>query len=427
MTKKRVIIIIAIVLALGGVWAGMFYWKNLRGSGPAFSSPSGNIANQIDKAEEQGVAGEPAESVNGTNMPLKLPVGFSISVFARDLGSPRVLAFDPEGRILVSVPSQGKVLRLTDTDSDGKSDKTETILQGLRKPHGLAFEYGNCAFSSHNCILFVAEEDKVSAYDYKDRQDDKAVLMKKLMDLPTGGNHTSRSLLFANGQLYVAIGSSCNVCNEKDQRRASILTMNVDGSNQKTFATGLRNTVFMAVNPWTNQVWGTDMGRDLLGDNTPPEEVNIIDPSTSSGQEAPDYGWPTCYGQNVHDTNFDKNTYIQNPCNGKVPPVVEMQAHSAPLGLAFINNDKWPKDYQKDLIVAFHGSWNRTTPTGYKLVRIKLDEEGKYEGEEDFITGWIDGKSALGRPVDVSFAINGDLYLTDDKAGVIYKVIYKTK
>jgi len=237
--------------------------------------------------------------------------------------------------------------------------------------------------------------------------------------LPTqGGGHFTRTLKFGpDDRLYVSIGSSCNVCVEKDERRAAIYTLNRDGSDFKKFASGLRNTVFFDWSYVDGRMWGTDMGRDLLGDDIPPDEINIL-------EEGKNYGWPNCFGKNIHDTNFDKNVYIQDPCLDKTPPVVEMQAHSAPLGLAFVPEEGWPEDFWYDLIVAFHGSWNRSVPTGYKLVRIKLDAQGNYEGTEDFVTGWLQGNSALGRPVDILIQSGGTMFVSDDKAGVIYKISY---
>ena len=189
------------------------------------------------------------------------------------------------------------------------------------------------------------------------------------------------------------------------------------------------------------------MGRDLLGDDTPPDEIDIIDSSSTGSEQnpVPNFGWPICYGKNVHDTDFDHNTYIRNPCMEpfEIGSHIDLPAHSAPLGLAFFPKD-WPEEYRDDLLVAYHGSWNRSEPTGYKIVRVKLDSRGNFEGVEDFITGWLrrsDDKSevgvptvvsgltpegALGRPVDLVFH-KGSLYISDDKAGVVYKVVRSTK
>jgi glucose/arabinose dehydrogenase len=287
--------------------------------------------------------------------------------------------------------------------------------------------------------LYIAEETKISKVALYSEDS-----LHKIADLPEGGRHYTRTLLFGpDGRLYVSIGSTCDVCNEKDERIASIYSMNKDGSDFKKEASGLRNSVFMATNPVDGSIWATEMGRDNLGNDLPPDEINIIDgPSTNAqGQNPPDFGWPTCYGQNVHDTDFDpvkkpsgSEEAGKNPCNGKVTPAVELPAHSAPLGLAFIPEEGWPEDLGNDLLVAFHGSWNRTEPTGYKIARVKLNSSGKYEGMdstgspqvEDFISGWLsaDGKTSLGRPVDLLTMPGGSMYVSDDKAGVIYKVQY---
>jgi glucose/arabinose dehydrogenase len=161
-------------------------------------------------------------------------------------------------------------------------------------------------------------------------------------------------------------------------------------------------------------MWATTMGRDLIGDNTPPETVNIV-------TEGKNFGWPYCYGQRIWDKTFDATKKAENFCKTIEPPHIEYQAHAAPLGLAFTPNS-WPKGYQHNLLVAFHGSWNRTQPTGYKVVRFILDDNGTYKGSEDFVSGWLTAAGALGRPVDLLFNQNGTLYLSDDKAGVIYTI-----
>ena len=180
----------------------------------------------------------------------------------------------------------------------------------------------------------------------------------------------------------------------------------------------LRNSVFFV---WQgDKMFATDNGRDNLGDNLPPDEINIIEPEK-------DYGWPICYGKNIHDGAFDKNQYIRDPCLDKQASHIDLPAHSAALGLAFVPKDiGWPSGFEGDLIVAFHGSWNRTQPTGYKLAKINLSGVGDYGGLEDFISGWLssDGKISLGRPVGIIFGTDGAMYVSDDKAGVVYKVVY---
>ena len=201
------------------------------------------------------------------------------------------------------------------------------------------------------------------------------------------------------------------------------MEFNVDGSGQKIFAKGLRNAVGMAVNPKTDTVWATVNGRDMLGDDLPPEIVVDL------GQSGGDFGWPYCYGNQVPDRNFTKPG--DDRCTKVIPPKVEMQAHSAPLGMAFYDGKMFPEEYRGNLFVAFHGSWNRSVPTGYKVVRIKLDGKGQpVGGAEDFITGWLDptsnGKKPkwMGRPVGIAVGPDGAMYVTDDGAGEIYRVTW---
>ncbi|OGF69152.1 hypothetical protein A3H65_01005 [Candidatus Giovannonibacteria bacterium RIFCSPLOWO2_02_FULL_45_14] len=356
---------------------------------------------------------------NSTDFPLKLPDSFSISIFAKDLGAPRVMAYDPAGNILVSIPSKGEVVALLpDKNGDGMSDETRTVISALKKPHGIAFKCPETGL----CKIYIAETDKVVMYDYDDKNL-KLKNAKNIVDLPSTGGHTTRTLMFLpypnDNKLLISVGSSCNVCDEKDWRRAKILVVNADGSNLQTYARGLRNSVFMAIHPVDGKIWATEMGRDLLGDNLPPDEINII-------EEENNYGWPICYGKNIHDTNFDNNIYIRNPCEEpfETESYIDIPAHSAPLGMAFFPEEGWPENYWFNLLVAYHGSWNRTEPTGYKIVRYILDANGKYIGEEDFITGWLDGNKALGRPVDIIIHPGGTIFISDDKAGVIYRVTY---
>lgn len=380
---KRFYLLILGIVALGGiVWLGFFWWKNLRGVGPAIGPAPSDIT----------------ETINNTGFPLKLPPRFSISIFAKGLGGPRVMSYDPAGNLVVSIPSEGKVVALPDRNADGAADEVITVIDGLNRPHGLATR------CTERCEFYIAETDKVIVYDY-DEKNLKAINPRKIIDLPGGGNHFTRTLLFMpapqDHRLLISVGSSCNVCEESDWRRAKILSANADGSALKEFAKGLRNAVFMTIHPVTGKIWATEMGRDLLGDDLPPDEINII-------EEGKNYGWPKCYGKNV--------------CEDSTPSYIDIPAHSAPLGLAFFPEEGWPEEYWHNLLVAYHGSWNRSVPTGYKIVRYKLDEQGNYLGEEDFITGWLTSQGALGRPVDILIQPGGIIYISDDKAGVIYKV-----
>jgi len=303
---------------------------------------------------------------------------------------------------------------LPDKDGSGAADAALTVLEGLNRPHGLAFGPGE------QPQLYVAETTEVAVYDY-DPKTLKAANKQKIIDLPPGGRHFTRTLLFRppphDHQLLISVGSDCDVCVEKDWRYAKILAATADGRGLKTFASGLRNSVFLAAHPLTGHIWATEMGRDFLGDDLPPDEINII-------LEGRDYGWPYCYGKRIHDDKFDPQGRKQEFCKDTVPSYIDIPAHSAPLGLAFFPA-AWPKEWRYDLLVAYHGSWNRSTPTGYKVVRYKLDEGGNVLGEEDFITGWLTPQGALGRPVDILIKDDGVIFISDDKAGVVYRVVYE--
>lgn len=330
---------------------------------------------------------KPAPPLSATTAPSDLPYKLSsIDIFAQNLGGVRDLEFSPGETLLASLPSEGKIIAL-------KNNEVKDVLTGLDRPHGITFFNGK---------LYVAEETKVTRYNW-DEQNLKASLNKVLFDLPKGGNHFTRSLVLdKTGKLYISIGSTCNVCNENNPRYGTVLTGDSEGTTPKVFAKGLRNSVFLAVNPKTDQIWATEMGRDFLGDNLPPDEINIL-------EEGKDYGWPNCYGDKIPDTNFNPSA----TCTNTEFPIFKIPAHSAPLGLAF--------DPQGDLLVAYHGSWNRSVPDGYKVVRMKV-AGNQIISSEDFITGFLEGNQAIGRPVDLIFDKEGNLYISDDKAGAVYLI-----
>src|SRR3989338_5840581 len=260
--KKSVILLSILLGILTLILFGLLYYYQFRGSGPAFkppaSAPSQPPGTQSLVPPPSGLA------QNTTGLPLTLPKGFGISTFASNLGGPRVMLFDNSSRLLVSLTSQGKIVALPDENVDGKADKTITLLENLRKPHGLALSCEGSA-GVQQCKLLVAEEHQVVAYTY-DQGSPRATNPKKIIDLPTkGGGHFTRTLLIIDTpegkKLLTSIGSSCNVCIEEDQRRAAIYISNLDGSNFKPYVTGLRNSVFMAVHPVTKKVWATEMGR----------------------------------------------------------------------------------------------------------------------------------------------------------------------
>ena len=389
----------------------------------------------------------PLEEPNVTEIPntglsfLKLPTGFMIDVFADNLENPRVIAFDPVGNMLVSETKAGRIAMLKDSDGDGKSDKKITILESLRLPHGLDF-YSD----SKATYLYVAETNEVKRFSYDVKSG--TIANKKsenIATLPADGRHFTRTIAFGPNyrqgsilgglglsvdKLYMSVGSSCDVCIEDTWKRAAILESDPAGNYTAEFAGGLRNSVFFTFHPKTKEIWATEMGRDNLGDDLPPDEINIIKvagPEDKYGAKR--YGWPFCYGDKVRDKKFNPEKVdridISSDCSTTTPPIIKIQAHSAPLGLAFVPANKgWPKEWEGDLLVALHGSWNRSEKVGYNVVRYDLDSGGNVLSQipEDFISGWLVNGKIYGRPVDLKFDSKGKLYISDDATGVIYKV-----
>ncbi len=367
------------------------------------------------------------ETVSGEPVPfLKVPEGFVATYYAKGVKGARVMEWDGAGRMLVSQTSEGKISMLSDEDNDGTAETVRTLLDGLNAPHGLALW---CVETP--CKLYVATYDALLRYPYNSEQGsvgEPETLFE--IEALVGDRHRTRSILFLGhpyeNTLLVSVGSSCNVCHEEDEMRGRILAYDIQSGELTEYARGLRNAVFMTLNPVNDFVFMTEMGRDGLGDTTPPDEVNYIDPAERAQTDtASHFGWPTCYGQNIHDTDFDKNTYIRNPCMQpfEIPAWLGLDAHVAPLGLAFIPEEGWPEDWYFDLLIAEHGSWNSTVPVGYKIQKVNIDEKGQSSNPEDFITGWLTPEGEkLGRPADIKALPGGIIYISDDHAGVIYKV-----
>jgi len=409
---KKILLGLLIILVVGGAVLAFLYRKNLEGIKPVFQTPDVSITEVFEQKDNPTLQAD----LPKVDFPLQLPEGFEIALYATNTPGARVLRM-LDNNVIVSLPKEGKVVMLVDENKDGKVETIKTLLSELELPHGLEVQ-----LQGAEEILYVAEMRTLWKYDYN--KNTKELINKtKITDLAGGGRHTSRTLLQKENQIYVSIGSSCDVCHEEDPRQGTVQVW--DGTELKPFAIGLRNAVFMAVHPVTGKIWVTEMGRDRLGDNLPPDEINILEAEKN-------YGWPICYGKNIHDTNFDKRTYIRNPCLEpfETPAYIDLPAHSAPLGLAFIPADsEWPEEYWNNLLISYHGSWNRSVPTGYKIVRYRLDENGNYSGtapqEEDFVSGWLDDGKSYGRPVDLLVQKDGSMYVSDDKAGVIYKITYK--
>jgi len=370
--------------------------------GPAVTSPPTGVG---------GLPTTPAAQVEPTRVipsadAISLPPGFGISIFAQGLRDPRMMALGSDGYLYVAERGAGRIVRLPDRDHDGVADAVVVVAEDLSAPSSIAFY--------RDGSLYVGETKRVlrlSAPDERGLFQEQQVIVD---GLPSGG-HNTRTVLFSPdwSSLFVSIGSSCNVCVEEDQRRATIMRYNPDGSGEQVYAQGLRNAVGITFRPGSGELWATNNGRDRLGDDQPPETVYQI-------REGDNAGWPYCHSGRIVDPDYGSPT----ACDGVVAPAVEMQAHSAPLGLTFYSGSQFPEEYWGDLFIAFHGSWNRAVPTGYKLVRVPM-QDGRAGQVRDFATGWLRANSSQwGRPVDVLTGAGGSLFVSDDSGGTIYRIFY---
>jgi glucose/arabinose dehydrogenase len=334
--------------------------------------------------------------------------GFAIDIFARDLSGARFLRATPAGDILVSRPRFGRVELLRgDRDGDGRADGREVVLEDLNRPHGLDL---------HDGWLYVAETGSVGRVRFDaDRGVPSGEFETVVTGLPAGGNHWTRTVRFGpDGWMYVSVGSTCNVCEEDDPRRAAMLRYRPDGSGEQIYATGLRNAVGFDWRPGTGELYATDNGRDLLGDDFPPCELNRV-------VEGGFYGWPYANGDNRPDPDLGARGGAR--LAQALPPAHGFRAHTAPLGITFLRGNRVPPDYRGAALVALHGSWNRTRKDGYKVVSLHWDAEGRIE-ERDFLVGFELDEDVIGRPVDVAEAPDGAVYISDDYAGAIYRVAW---
>ncbi len=337
---------------------------------------------------------------------LKPAEEFELSTFAEDLPVVRLMVMTGTGNVIVSQPGLGEVtLLFSDGNADGVSDGRVTLVKGLRKPHGLALD-GN--------YLYVAAETKVVRYKFDEkarRVTSDAELMFEGM--PTGGHSTRTIAKGPDGYFYVSVGSSCNVCVERHKWRATIVRFKPN-EEVEIYATGLRNTVGYDWHPLNGELYSVDNGRDWLGDDLPPEEVNKI---TKGGF----YGWPYFYGDSVRDNDFGGN-YSEKQHGKPIGPVHVFGAHIAPLSLKFHQSAAFLNGDTAAALVAQHGSWNRSKPAGYKVVRLGFDETGKIT-QTEFLSGFLrpNGRP-VGRPVDSLSLEDGSILISDDQGGVIWRM-----
>lgn len=335
---------------------------------------------------------------------IKLPPGFKIELYASGVNNARSMVRSPNGTLFVGTRRAGNVYAVLDKNNDNKADEIITIASGLWMPNGVDFREG---------ALYVAEVNKVLRFDdieRKMRTSPKPIVVNGTF--PDKRHHGWKYMRFGpDGWLYVPVGAPCNICKSEDPRFASIMRMKPDGSKLEVFAHGVRNTVGFDWHPETNELWFTDNGRDWLGDDSPPDELN------RAFQKDMHFGYPYCHGGDIRDPKFGG----EHKCSEFTPPVQKLGPHVAALGVRFYTGKMFPKAYRHMIFIAEHGSWNRSTAIGYRITNVFL-EGNRAVKYQPFAHGWIDGK--WGRPVDLLIMPDGSMLVSDDKADAIYRITY---
>lgn len=373
---------------------------------------------QPTTATVQGSVFEPAlvPATDARIGQLRVPAGFTITKFADGLGKPRQLVVSESGNVYVTSREAGTVMRLRDTNGDGVVDEKQ-LVASIKNVHGITIYGGK--------MYLVSIHDVYSAPINGDGS--LGTLQQLISNLPDAGQHANRTIAFGpDGMMYLTVGSTCNACAEPNPENATILRANPDGSNRRIYATGLRNTIGFGWHPQTKELYGFDHGIDWLGDEQQQEEFNQI-------KQGAYYGWPYIYGNgnyNPHPRPMGDTTYAQILARTTVP-VLGYTPHAAPLGMVFYTaptsaTAAFPADYQNDAFVTMRGSWNRSQPSGYNVVRVKF-ENGKPVRIDDFVTGFLveNNQSQFGRPVGIATLADGSLIFSEDNNGVIYRVSYR--
>ena len=336
---------------------------------------------------------------------LVLPPGFHVALYSDRVPAAREMALGASGTVFVGSSNAGKVYALTDHDGDGVVDKVRVVASGLRNPIGVAFHDGDLYVSAVSRIFVLRGiEQHLDAPPAPELVTDK---------LPAETHHGGKFIAFGpDGKLYVPIGAPCNIC-DPGPDHGKLIRMHADGSGWQDVARGIRNTVGFAWQPGTQRLWFTDNGRDLMGDDLPSDELNEI---TRAGEH---FGYPYCHQGDTPDPEFGQG----HRCSEFVPPVLKLGAHVAPLGMRFYVGRQFPARYRGAIIVAEHGSWNRSRKSGYRVMTVRL-AGSKVLSYEPLMTGFEENERAWGRPVDVQPLPDGSVLVSDDLAGAIYRVTY---
>ena len=338
---------------------------------------------------------------------IDLPEGFQIETYATGLDDARSLAKGPRGTIFVGNRQEDKVYLLKDNNGDFKADERYVLAEGLNMPNGVAY---------HNGDLYVAEVSRILRFpNIMDRYNQNPSYEVVYDDFPTDRHHGWKYIAFSpEGKLYVPVGAPCNICDPEQDIYASITRMDPDGSNLEIYAEGIRNTVGFAWHPQTGELWFTDNGRDRMGDNKPPDELNK---APGKGMH---FGYPYCHGRDISDPRFGEG----KSCDNYTPPVQELGPHVAALGMIFYTGNMFPDTYRQQILIAEHGSWNRSEKIGYRIMMVEL-ENGKAISYQPFAEGWLQGEQVWGRPVDILQLDDGSLLVSDDYADAIYRISYQ--
>lgn len=343
---------------------------------------------------------------DNNNRQIKLPPGFRISIYAENIPNARSMELSESGILFVSTRTAGNVYALIDNNNDYKVDEVITIATGLDMPNGVALKDGD---------LYVAEVSRIIKFTQIEknlRNNPTYIVVSD--DFPTARSHGWKFIKFGpDGKLYIPVGAPCNICLSEDPRFASIIRMNDDGSELEIFAHGVRNTVGFDWHPFTKELWFTDNGRDMLGDDIPPDELN------HAPVKGLHFGYPFLHGKNILDPEFgsqaDTSLYTK--------PAQELGPHVAALGMEFYTGEMFPEEYRNQIFIAEHGSWNRSKKIGYRISLVRLNGNNAFS-YETFAEGWLQGESVSGRPVDIEQMPDGSLLVSDDFANVIYRITY---
>jgi glucose/arabinose dehydrogenase len=339
---------------------------------------------------------------------IKLPAGFRIAVYA-DVPNARQMALGPGGVVFVGSKSEGKVYAVVDRDGDHKADQVHVLARGLNQPSGVAFRDGT---------LYVAAVNRVLRWRDVTRDLAASPAPEVVSDAyPSDAHHGWKFIAFGpDGRLYVPVGAPCNICPPPGPLYATITRLDVAGGRPEVVARGVRNTVGFDFQPGTGQLWFTENGRDWLGDDQPPDELNRL---TKPGEH---FGFPHCHGEGLTDPEHNGG----RACREFTPAVRLLDPHVAALGMRFYTGTAFPEKYRGGVFIAEHGSWNRSSPVGYRVTFVKV-EGGRATAYEPFATGWLKGSTASGRPADVLVMPDGALLVSDDKAGRLYRISHDAR